>query len=363
MRPVPTRWPRRTVLLAIPVLGVLALPPTVALALDGAPPPVDHPQRAEGAAGAATPAGLCEAELTTFTREGVSGQAHAVALTAQAIDRDTDGWLLLSWQAADGTQLTDVLATATDGTTRHLDPTPTGTVDHVTALTFCGTHTTAATVTDPADLSDAVASAGPTAGEGAGDAAPDPATPASLTADTDLGGADPEQAADGERRADGGPDDDDGSRDDGPRTTDSDSNTGSDGDAPDDDLLGRGTGDEEPVAGDIGDIGPDGDDGDDGDDGEDGEVEVMGVRIVSPPAAARASADPQLGKASGTAGEEPRTLALAGSGRPVTGWPAWLLLAAVGAGLAAVGTWLRIRTQAATATNASSTPDGPEAGR
>ncbi len=314
MRPLPPRWPRRTVVLTTAALAALVLPPTVALAMDGvpAPPgPSEHAEDAEEAAGAATQGGRCEAELTTFTREGVSGEAQAVALTAQAMDRDTDGWLLLAWQAADSTHLTAVLATAPDGTTRHLDPTPTGTVEHVTTLTFCGTHTTPDTTPGPAAPSGTPA---PTA----------PATPGDTTPDTAGSVAASAPARDGERSGQNGSD---GSRDDRPRTTrDGDGDAGSNGDA-----------------------------------GE--EVEVLGVRLVSPLARTRAGADQALGRTGGTAGEEARTLALAGSGRSDAGLHLWLLIAAVGVGLTAAGTLLRARTQPVTATNPATTPDGPEAGR
>ena len=323
MRHQPTRCPRRTVLLTIAAPAALLLAPTVALAVDGVPDAPATSQRAEDAASAATQAVLCEVELTTFSREGVSGAAQAVAMTAQSMDRDTDGWLHIAWQAADGTHLTDVLATDPDGTTRQLDPTPTGTVEHVTTITFCGTHTTP----DPAGPGDAAAP-----GDAAVAAAPaTPAVPTAVpTADTTVSVAAQAPAPDGEHGEQNG---NDGNRDDRLPTTHD------------------------------GDDGEDGDDGDDGEDGDDGDIEVLGVRLVNPVATTGVSADRGLGQIGGTAGEESRTLALAGTERPVAGLHPWLLIAAIGAGLAAAGSLLRARTQPVTATQATTTPDGPEAGR
>ena len=311
MRSLPTRWPRRTVLLTIAALAGLALPATVALA-------VESPM---------TPTGPCEAELATFTREGVSGDAHAVALTAQAIDRDTDGWLLLAWEAADGTRLTDVLATAPDGTSRHLEPTPTGTVEHVATLTFCGTHTTPAPVTEPAaPVTEPAAPAEPSVPA-------EPAAPAEPTADAAVGDAAEAPARVDERDRPNAHDRQherdrqhqrDGQREGGP-------------DEPRDDRSVT-TGDS-----------------------SDQEVEVLGARLVGPLAAPRTGTSTGLGRDGATGGEEAHTLALAGSERPVAGLDPWLLIAAVGAGLAAGGTLLRARTRLATATNPTSS-NGPEAG-
>jgi hypothetical protein len=82
----------------------------------------------------------CADTLVTFSRDGVVGDDRAVAITAQSLERDVDGWQLLAWQADAGTILTRVLATRADGELRELPPTTSGVVEHVLSLTFCGHH-------------------------------------------------------------------------------------------------------------------------------------------------------------------------------------------------------------------------------
>ncbi len=115
-----TRVRNRSVLLAALALAVLAAPASATPAAAG---PSD-----------------CPDHLVTFTRDEVTGDARAVAITAQSLVWDEPGWDHLSWAAADGVQIRTVLVTGTDGAVRTVTAAATGTVEAVTAVTFCG-HT------------------------------------------------------------------------------------------------------------------------------------------------------------------------------------------------------------------------------
>lgn len=93
---------------------------------------------AEHGSPAASPG--CADRLVTFARDGTVGDDRAVALTAQALERNVDGWQLLAWQVQAGTMLTRVVATGIDGERREVSPAEAGTVEHVLSLTFCGSH-------------------------------------------------------------------------------------------------------------------------------------------------------------------------------------------------------------------------------
>jgi hypothetical protein len=80
----------------------------------------------------------CDDLLVVAFPEGTEGDAGAVAITAQAIDRDLPGWSNVAWEPAEGTTLREVIVTGTDGTqTRLTDGTDNAT--DVATLTFCGT--------------------------------------------------------------------------------------------------------------------------------------------------------------------------------------------------------------------------------
>jgi hypothetical protein len=89
----------------------------------------------------------CTDALVTFSRDGVVGDDRAVAVTAQSLQRDVDGWQLLAWQADAGTTLTLVLASGADGDLRALPPRTSGVVENVLSLTFCGRYEGAQEVT------------------------------------------------------------------------------------------------------------------------------------------------------------------------------------------------------------------------
>ncbi len=82
----------------------------------------------------------CADLLVTFRRDAVVGDGRAVAITAQALQREVDGWQLLAWEADPATTVTRILATGANGETRELPPMTTGTVQDVRSLTFCGSR-------------------------------------------------------------------------------------------------------------------------------------------------------------------------------------------------------------------------------
>ncbi len=400
MRPSPVIRLRRPVLLTVTAVAALLGSSSIALAGDDAPDPPGPAARAEDAQDAeragdtgrdgrrGTQVDPCDDPLVAFSRDAVTGAAHAVALTAQAMDQDTDGWLLLAWEVAEGTHLTQVLATAPDGTTRHLAPTPAGTVDHVAMLTFCGTFTTTDTTTEPTP-GDAPAPTDGSADDPADTTADEPTKQAAAGHGNRL----PPTAA---PRGDGGAADTTGAARNGAATATvrAGGSTGDTGDAGPSgtDGTGAATGND-GANGNHGATGSDGANGNDGDShrdpggpagpeatsgADDGEVEVLGVRWRTSPLAAsragvadRVDAVGQTGQTGQTDGlvaeEQAGTLALAGNRQPsVAGWALWLLLGTAAAGLAVVGARLRAHVQLVAptiSTSATTTPDGPEAGR
>lgn len=84
----------------------------------------------------------CTDVLLAVSPDRATGNEAAVAITAQAIDRDQDGWINVSWAAAAGTELTAVTLHRVDGTvTLLVDDLATGSAQDVLELTFCGTTT------------------------------------------------------------------------------------------------------------------------------------------------------------------------------------------------------------------------------
>lgn len=98
----------------------------------------------------------CDDHLATATPAGIDGDEAAVAITAQAVDTEVDGWINVAWEAAAGTTLRAVLATDLDGAVTTLPGGSTGSAADVTSLVFCGTS-------EPEDTEDAD-------GDGDGDA-------------------------------------------------------------------------------------------------------------------------------------------------------------------------------------------------
>ncbi|MFW5934088.1 MAG: hypothetical protein ACOCT8_05095 [Actinomycetota bacterium] len=80
----------------------------------------------------------CADHLVTHAPEGSQGDASAVAITSQAIDEDQAGWIRVSWAAAEGTELSQVIALTVDEETVALAPDAEGFAEDVRSLTFCG---------------------------------------------------------------------------------------------------------------------------------------------------------------------------------------------------------------------------------
>lgn len=178
-------------------LAVLLVSTSTALL---APAGAAHAQ--EAADGGAATTAACQDRLVTFHRGGTDGDAGAVAITAQRLQRDMDGWQLLAWQVEPGTTLTSVIATAADGSPRELAPAVDGAVEDVLSLTFCGSVApaggrhqeaaptaispdglpTAVTPGTPAAVAEAASSTAAMPGTSAAPPTPDPGTtPATAT--------------------------------------------------------------------------------------------------------------------------------------------------------------------------------------
>jgi hypothetical protein len=129
---VPPRSGRRGLLaacLAVPALGVFG------------------PAAALGAGGCADP-------LVVHRPDGSTGEVTAVAITSQALERDTPGWSSVGWEAAPGTRVTEVVVVTAEGE-RHHAGTPAGTATDALELRFCGTVEVASDVEDGSGLADA----------------------------------------------------------------------------------------------------------------------------------------------------------------------------------------------------------------
>ncbi len=85
--------------------------------------------------------GVCAPELVTHTPDGSSGVEVAVAITSQAIDKGVAGWISVSWQVADGAELTGLTVTEIDGSVSTLtDDIDSGSLFDVAELRFCGSY-------------------------------------------------------------------------------------------------------------------------------------------------------------------------------------------------------------------------------
>jgi hypothetical protein len=134
MRPTSTSASSRRLAVVLAAAVLLALP-TTALAAAEDPPSLTS-QDATG----------CADHLVTLRPDGFDGDDLAVSITAQTLEARRPGWAHASWQAAPGTRLTDVIATAPDGSASRLPVTEAGEASDVVALTFCGS---ASAVPDP----------------------------------------------------------------------------------------------------------------------------------------------------------------------------------------------------------------------
>ncbi len=103
------------------------------------------PALAQGAGGGDDPDadtdGVCTPELVTHSPDGSTGVEVAVAITSQAIDKGVDGWISVSWQVADGAQLTGLTVTEIDGSVSTLTADiDSGSLFDVDELRFCGSY-------------------------------------------------------------------------------------------------------------------------------------------------------------------------------------------------------------------------------
>jgi hypothetical protein len=146
MRTSPTPLHATTVAVAavVALLSLFVLP-AVGLALE------------EGGADDAGRAGTapgCE-PLVTFTTTGTSGEARAVAITAQALEQGVEGWSMVAWEVAEGTQVSSLTIVTTDGRTEtRTHGIERGSADDVLELRFCGRAAGAETDDGPAGTDD-----------------------------------------------------------------------------------------------------------------------------------------------------------------------------------------------------------------
>ena len=132
-------------IIGVATVSLLLLPAAAAAATDATTPDAaenDAPEQDATGSGVGTG---CDEPLITFTRDATTGDDRAVAITAQSIEQGAPGWEMVGWQSAAGTQLTAVLATDRAGGILHLGTAATGIAEQVTSLTFCGT------AADPSD--------------------------------------------------------------------------------------------------------------------------------------------------------------------------------------------------------------------
>jgi hypothetical protein len=141
-----------TAVIALTLLALLVLP-AMALASEAGtsegraertPPPHQH-LPADGAA--------CE-PLVTFTATRTTGDARAVAITAQAIEQGVEGWSMVAWEVADGTQVTSLTIVDADGRTEtRIEGIERGHAEDVLELRFCGSASPGETH-DPGEVAD-----------------------------------------------------------------------------------------------------------------------------------------------------------------------------------------------------------------
>jgi hypothetical protein len=139
--------PRRTAAAAAVTLGLLLLPMAAAAseppdpghATAGADEDATPGTAADGTSGlAAASADDCE-PLVSFTVEGTTGDARAVALTAQALERGVEGWAMVAWEAAEGVEISSLTIVATDGGVEtRTEGVERGSAENVRELRFCG---------------------------------------------------------------------------------------------------------------------------------------------------------------------------------------------------------------------------------
>jgi hypothetical protein len=81
----------------------------------------------------------CDEVLLTVTPTSSWGDASAVAITSQALELGDPAWLHVSWEAPDGTSLTEITLRSAAGIHRVVGAPASGTAEGVQELVFCGT--------------------------------------------------------------------------------------------------------------------------------------------------------------------------------------------------------------------------------
>jgi hypothetical protein len=153
-----TLTPRPAVAAAAAVMALtgLLLLPAAGLALE-----------ADDAARASQATPDCE-PLVTFTTAGTSGDARAVAITAQALERGVEGWSMVAWEVAEGTGVSSLTIVTTDGRSEtRTEGIERGSADDVRELRFCGPAGSSGSDEAPATADGDAAGTGD---EGSGDA-------------------------------------------------------------------------------------------------------------------------------------------------------------------------------------------------
>lgn len=86
---------------------------------------------------------ICDDVIFRVTPHDMEGDDTAVALTSQQLDADFGGWVHVSWQVNEGTELTGITLRTEAGTTTLVSDLEAGTVEDVLELYFCGTSANA----------------------------------------------------------------------------------------------------------------------------------------------------------------------------------------------------------------------------
>jgi hypothetical protein len=91
----------------------------------------------------ATHEAACDDELHRISPGSPVRADDAAVLTAQAVEVDSEGFALASWQVSDGVELTEIRVITVTGDTAVLPPAATGTVERAHTLVFCGSRAAA----------------------------------------------------------------------------------------------------------------------------------------------------------------------------------------------------------------------------
>jgi hypothetical protein len=106
----------------------------------------------DGAGAAAISGGDDCDPLVSFTVEGTTGDGRAVAITAQALEQGVEGWAMVAWEAAEGTELASLTIVSIDGSVEtRTEDVHRGSAEDVRELRFCGAGSRTADHEGPAD--------------------------------------------------------------------------------------------------------------------------------------------------------------------------------------------------------------------